>query len=281
MTSAAERYAAVYDAALAADRFTDHRLPGDHWADLAELFRLDPRRPKDASLQVLASYLEFSDRFVDVGGGAGRISLALADSVREVVLVEPSAGMREQFVQARDDAGITNARVTNNWWMDSGETGDVIHLSDVTYFVRDIVPFVTKLHNSASRRVMITVWRPAPGDMDNELRRVLYDEQTAPWPGLPELAAVLWEMGLLPDVRIIPAPPWWIPEAAGDLSEGQAMNLAMSRLEREDELTRRHIENNFDRLFERGPNRLSPRWLNRVREVVITWETAGQSLMKK
>ena len=50
--------------------------------------------------------------------------------------------------------------------------------SDVVYFVRDIVPFVAKLHNSASRRVIICIWRPTPGDMDNELRRVLFDERS-------------------------------------------------------------------------------------------------------
>ena len=278
MTSAAERYAAVYDAALAADRFTDHRLPGDHWADLAELFRLDPRRPKDASLQVLASYLESSDCLLDVGGGAGRISLALADSVREAVLVEPSAGMREQFVQARDGAGITNTRVTADWWMDSGETGDVIHLSDVTYFVRDIVPFVTKLHNSASRRVMITVWRPAPGDMGSELHDVVLEESRPRWPGLPELAAVLWDMGLLPEIRPLPDPPWWITEAERDLSEDAAVDLAMQWLERDDDATRASVADKLDRLFDRSAGGLNPKWLHQPRTVLLTWETAGQPL---
>lgn len=278
MTSAAERYAAVYDAALAADRFTDHRLPGDHWADLAELFRLDPKRPRDVSLQVLASYLRSSDRLVDVGGGAGRISLALADSVREIVLVEPSAGMREQFVQARDGAGITNARVTDDWWMDSGETGDVIHLSDVTYFVRDIVPFVAKLHNSAARRVMITVWRPTPGDMGSELHDVVLGESRPRWPGLPELAAVLWEMGLLPEIRPLPDPPWWITESERGLSEEAAVDLAMQWLEREDDATRAAVAASLDRLFDLSPGGLNPKWLHQPRTVLLTWETAGQPL---
>ncbi len=278
MSSAAEHYAAVHDAALAAGRFADHRHRADHWADLAELFRLDPHRQWDQNLRALAGYLEPTDVLLDVGGGAGRVSLPLASQAREVVLVEPSAGMRGQFTLSRDAAGITNARVSPDWWMDSSETGDVAITSDVVYFVRDIVPFVAKLHNSASRRVIICIWRPTPGDMDNELRRVLYDEQPAPWPGLPELAAVLWEMGLLPDIQVIPAPPWWIPEAAGGLSDGQAVDLAMGRLERDDEPTRRHIENNLDRLFERSPNGLSPRWLSGAREVMITWETNGLRL---
>ena len=278
MSSAAERYAAVHDAALAADRFADHRRRADHWADLAELFRLDPHRQWDKNLHAIADCLQSTDVLLDVGGGAGRVSLPLASRVREVVLVEPSDSMRGQFIQSRDEAGITNARVSPDWWMDSVETGDVAITSDVVYFVRDIVPFVAKLHNSASRRVIICIWRPTPGDMDNELRSVLFDEHPSPWPGLPELAAVLWEMGLLPDVSVIPAAPWWIPEADGGLSDVEAMELAMGRLERDDETTRRKIEANFDRLFERGPDGLSPRWLNRAREVMITWPTHSAQL---
>ena len=81
-------------------------------------------------------------------------------------------------------------------------------------------------------------------------------------------------MGLLPDIQIIPQAPWWIPQAAGGLSDSEAMALAMARLERDDEPTRRQIQDNLDRLFERSPDGLSPRWLNRVREVLITWETS-------
>ena len=278
MISAAARYAAVHDATLAAGRFADHRRRADHWADLAEEFRMDPHRPWDKNLQAIARYLQPTDVLLDVGGGAGRVSLPLAGQVREVVLAEPSESMRGQFIQSRDGAGITNARVSPDWWLDSAETGDVAITSDVVYFVRDIVPFLAKLHNSASRRVIICVWRPTPGDMDNELRRLLFDEQPPPWPGLPELAAVLWEIGLLPDIEVIPQAPWWIPEAAGGLTELQAVDLTMSRLERDDEATRMLIENNFDRLFERGSAGLTPRWLSGAREIMVTWETHGKYL---
>ena len=278
MSSAADRYAAVHDAALAADRFADHRRRTDHWADLADQFRLDPHRPWDKNLQAIARYLQPTDVLLDVGGGAGRVSLPLAGQVRQVVLAEPSESMRGQFIQSRDGAGITNARVSPDWWLDSVETGDVAITSDVVYFVRDIVPFLAKLHDSASRRVIICIWRPTPGDMDNELRRLLFDERPAPWPGLPELAAVLWEMGLLPEIQVIQQPPWWIPEAAGGLSESRAVELTMGRLERDDEPTRALIESNFDRLFERVSTGFTPRWLSAAREVMITWETPGKQL---
>ncbi len=279
MTTAADNYAAVYDAALAADRFSDHQMPGDHWADLAEMFRLDPRRPRDANLSIVAGYLRTSDVMLDVGGGAGRISLALAGCVKEVVLVEPSEGMREQFAIARDSAGIANTRIATDWWMDSAEVGDVVHLADVTYFVRDIVPFVRKLHDSAARRVMITVWRPTPGDMASELRSETLGESPPRWPGLPELAAVLWEMGLLPEIRPLPDPPWWLTEAETGMTEEAAIDLAMQWLGADDAGMRASVSVSLDRLFERSPDGLTPRWLTHPRTVLLTWETHGQPLL--
>lgn len=278
MTTAAERYAAVYDAALAAERFQDHRQPGDHWAAEAELFRLDPLRPLDGNLSVLAGYLHNTDRLVDVGGGAGRVSLALAGRVGEVVLVEPSEAMREQFVASRDAAGIANVRVTSDWWLESAETGDAVHLADVTYFVRDIVPFIAKLHNAASRRVLITIWHPTPGDFGSELVRIVRGERPTRWPGLPELAAALWEMGLLPEIRPLPELPWWYPEAAGGLSREAAIEFAVAQLGNTDENARNLAEANFERIFQRDDAGFTPRWLSSAREVLITWETHGRQL---
>ena len=198
MSSAAERYAAVHDAALA--RVVSPTTAAEPTIGLTwpQSFAWTRTARGTRACGAIAGYLRPEDVLLDVGGGAGRVSLPLAGQVREAVLAEPSESMRRQFIQARDEAGITNARISPDWWMESPETGDVTITSDVVYFVRDIEPFVAKLHNSASRRVIICIWRPTPGDMDNELRRVLLDQRPAPWPGLPELAAVLWEMGLLP-----------------------------------------------------------------------------------
>ena len=275
ISAAAARYAAVHDAALAAEGFPDHRGPGDPWSDMAELFRHDPLRPLDANLSVIAGYLRPTDALVDVGGGAGRVSLAMAGRVDTVTLVEPSAAMREQFYIARRGAGITNARANPARWQDTLETGDVVHLSDVTYFVRDIVPFVTQLHHAAARRVMITVWRPPPGDFDAELHRILYGTAPPHWPGLPELAAVLWEMGILPHIIPLPALPWWIPETAGGLTDEQAIDLVLRRLEKsdDDDATCSLVAANLDALFSRTADGLTPRWLAAAREVLVTWET--------
>jgi len=76
----------------------------------------------------------------------------------------------------------------------------------VTYFVREIVPFVTKLA-SAARRVMITVWSVANPNQNAALFRLVYGAEQAPVPGYRELLPVLWELGILPDVHVLPGAP--------------------------------------------------------------------------
>ena len=112
MPNAAEEYAARCDAV----REQQLRLFGPPSADIwtgqsAAQFRFDPRRELDPNLAILASYIEPGDVVVDVGGGAGRISLPLALRCREVLTVEPSAGMAAEYEASRQEAGIANARL--------------------------------------------------------------------------------------------------------------------------------------------------------------------------
>ena len=99
MTKAADIYAAYADA-LAAQNSRIYGPPvlGDIWGGpTAAQFRFDPHRQLDANLAVMASYVEPDDVLIDVGGGAGRVSLPLSLRCREIVNVEPSPGMSNEF----------------------------------------------------------------------------------------------------------------------------------------------------------------------------------------
>src|SRR5215216_6378476 len=150
----ADAYAARLDAQVAqAARIAGARPLADRWGGaMASRFRLDPRRPLDPVLEAVAAYLSPGDVLLDVGGGAGRVSLPLAGRCREVINVEPSPGMAAAFRDAAREAGIANARAVEADWLEAGEAGDVAVASDVTYFVRDIVPFVKKLDAAARKR---------------------------------------------------------------------------------------------------------------------------------
>lgn len=256
---------------------------GDIWGGTAaQTFRADPQRELDANLTVIASYLQPQDVFVDVGGGAGRVSLPMSHRCREVVSVEPSPGMAEGFRSLASDNQITNASVILSSWLDTGldtksVSGDVVFTADVTYFVRDIEEFIRGMEGRAKRRAMITVWSQPPPNRSAEIFQLIYGERLEALPGYRELLAVLWEMGILPDVRVLPDSPWW---ESVPTSREQATDLALRGrwLKAEDQdRARRLVDGRFDELFETGSEGFQPKWRPEMREILITWET-GQRL---
>src|SRR5712691_4688729 len=210
MMTAAETYAARIDA-VRAQRTRLHGAPppDDPWGGpIARRFRADPHRPLDANLAVLASFTRPEDVLLDVGGGAGRVALPLALRCREVITVDASPGMGAEFAAAATAAGISNARFVHaNWLEAEGFQGDVALTSNVTYFVHDIVRFVEKLAAAARRRVMLTVWSVANPNQSAPLFHLVYGEEQAAAPGYRELLPVLWDMGILPNVHVLPGVP--------------------------------------------------------------------------
>ena len=275
----------------AADRFTilldavaeqQARLHGtdpsaDPWTGrLARLFRFDPHRPLGPNLECIAGYLRPEDVLVDVGGGAGRVSLPLALRCREAVVVDPSSGMGAEFDACRSEAGITNARRIQANWLDAdGVEGDVVFTADVAYFVREIVPFIEKLQAAARRRVMITLWSVSPPNSEAVLYELLYGEPMSPVPGFRDLIAVLWDTGILPDVLTLPDAPWW--ETSLPRTKDDAVQDALESgwvMERDLAVARETLFHNFDRLFAFDGDGYRPRWRRPSRELLITWTTS-------
>jgi hypothetical protein len=146
----ADQYATRVDAVLAQRiRLRGPQPPGDLFAGLPAdypLLKSDPRRPLDPNLATLASYIAPDDVIVDVGGGAGQISLPLALRCREVINVEPSGAMGAGFTANATQAEITNVRVIASEWLTSAPpVGTVALVNHVTYLTREIVPFLEKL----------------------------------------------------------------------------------------------------------------------------------------
>ena len=275
---AANFYAARVDAADAQrDRIYVGQESGDPWGDQANRFALDPHRAIDENLKALAGYIQPHDLVIDVGGGAGRLSLPLALGCRQVINAEPSTGMGAQFTSLAADAGISNATWLQTDWNDAkGILGDVVITADVTYFVREIVPFIQKLAATASRRVIMAVWSIPPPNRSRRLFQLVHGEEQESYPGHQELLAVLWEMGILPDIRVLAGPPWW--DVKFHQSRDEALESALWRhqwLRTEDAARARAIiEDRFDELFHESPQGFQPVWRPEIRELLITWETA-------
>src|SRR5437868_10389179 len=68
--------------------------PSDFYAPVAEMFRADPQRRDEPTLEALRALVRPTDVVLDIGAGGGRYALPLALVAREVIALEPSEGMR-------------------------------------------------------------------------------------------------------------------------------------------------------------------------------------------
>ena len=175
--SAADRYAARVDAVLAQrTRLRGPQPPGDLFAGLPSdhpLIKADPHRPLDPNLEIIASYIQPDDVIVDIGGGAGRISLPLAMRCREVINVEPSIAMGAGFRANADQAGISNARLVEADWLTvDPPAGTVALVNHVTYLTREIVPFHSQPAHTPSlcprMRQVLCLVRPTRPDASRD-----------------------------------------------------------------------------------------------------------------
>jgi SAM-dependent methyltransferase len=273
------RWVDAYTAMVDAERLQHRRLVGDAGGDrwgggVAQRLSANLAGPLHPHMDYLASRLRPGDVLLDVGGGAGRNALPLAARCAEVINVDPSPGMRAQFEATAAAAGITNARFVQSDWVGAvGVTGDVALAAHVTYFVRDIEPFVRKLHEAASRLVAISVLSEPMPNRYADCFRLFHGEPKAELPGLRELLPVLWELGVLPEVRVYPSPLVAVraaPTRAAAID--QALDGGWLRPD-QTESARSLMECHFDELFVTDGDGVHVRRVHRQREVLITWET--------
>ena len=289
--TAADQYAARVDAVLAQrTRLRGPQPPGDLFAGLPAdhpILKADPRRPLDPNLEIIASYIAPDDVVIDIGGGAGRVSLPLALRCREVINVEPSGAMGAGFTANATQAGITNVRIIASDWLTSAPpVGTVALVNHVTYLTREIVPFIAKLEQVGRRRVLITLNSPPPPSWYRVLYHLVHGETEEVVPGHVELVNVLWKLDLLPDIRVLPLhtgrpiipAPTREAAIAGEVARFGGDQWALWPLGADlDQRLRRLLETRFDELFAAGPEGFIPRWITPGREILITWQPTTRS----
>jgi hypothetical protein len=278
MTTAAERYAEMVRATdmareteprSGASREGGESQGGDRWSAGAERFREDPFRENE-TLTALLSFLQPDDVVLDIGGGAGRY-LPLALRCREVINVEPSPGMGAQYEAAAREANISNARWLHSDWLGADIEGDVCFTANVVYYIEDIVPFVQKLDAVARRRVMIVMHSIPPTNVGAPITRLVQGREPAPAPGFKELLPVLWDSGILPEVRVL-GPSDFIAERARFAGREEAIASVLPRSDTVPD-ARGNIEAHFDEIF--VPSGAGSGYMRRrapSRVLLITWE---------
>ena len=159
------------------------------------------------TLEYLKKIIRPTDSLLDVGAGTGRFALPLSDSVARITAVDHSPDMLGILRRKTTAAGIaTIATVEGEWPHVDVEPHDVVLAAWSLYRAIDLSAVLTACVAAARRSLVIVV---GVGGTPPHRRHV--EEICGRWtestvPGHLYIAGVLWEIGLLADARILPAP---------------------------------------------------------------------------
>lgn len=143
---------------------------------------------------------------VDVGCGGGRSSLPLVPPATELIGVDASGSMLDEFVAATAAAGVARRTVHGTWPDVAPDTpvADVVVCHHVAYDVVDIVPFVLAL--AAHARLAVVVELPVAHPMSawSPAWQHFWGLARPDGPAADGFVDVLRELGLDPEVAVGP-----------------------------------------------------------------------------
>src|SRR5215471_1107366 len=187
------------------------RTSADYWDRRASWFRRATRGATvdDPLFLKLRRELSPQTTALDVGAGTGRFTLALAPLVQHVTAVEPNAAMLDYLRHDAREEGLTNVFYVPTTWQDAPDTlhADIVICSHVLYAIKDIVPFLSKLH-AATRHACYISMRATPFDtITAPLWRYFHGDERQYPPSYIHVLDVLYEMGMYANVEITSSPP--------------------------------------------------------------------------
>ncbi len=195
-----------------AERFREMQSP-DFYAPVSSLFVADPRRTDEPALAALLATATDEQVWLDIGAGAGRYALPLALVVREVIAVEPSAGMRGALRTGMGEHGIANVRVVAGAWPESLErlgelpAADVSLIAHVGYDIEAIGPFLDAMEAATRERCVAVLTDRSPASVADPFWPLVHGEDRVPLPALPDLLEVLHSRGRQTEVVRVERPP--------------------------------------------------------------------------
>jgi hypothetical protein len=195
-----------------AERFRETQTP-DFYAPVSSLFVADPRRTDEPALVALLASATEEQVWLDIGAGAGRYALPLALVVREVIAVEPSAGMRGALRTGMGEHGISNVRVVAGAWPESLErlgdlpAADVSMIAHVGYDIEAIGPFLDAMEAATRDHCIAVLTDRSPASVADPFWPLVHGEERVPLPALPDLLEVLHSRGRKTEVLRVERPP--------------------------------------------------------------------------
>lgn len=206
---------------------------GDFWTRRAAQFARFSRgvRRDDPVIERVLTQLPASDgRVLDVGAGAGRYAVPLAELGARVVAVEPN---REMARLLRDEATEREVDVTveEAEWPGAelrAGSAEVVLCAHVVYPIADVVPFIRALDRAARCAVVMVARLGQPDEVVANFFSAAHGEERAPMPTLVELHNLLLQLGIPASVTLHPFEVRWNHPDADHAVEDAAMRVGIT-----------------------------------------------------
>jgi SAM-dependent methyltransferase len=178
-------------------------------AQFSERIRaLDAESGRDSpTVALIADILGGGGSVLDVGAGAGRLSIPLALRGHRVTAVERDEEMARALGAGAERESVEVTRIVGSWPQVAGNA----HLHDVTlsahavYDVAAIGPFVEEMHRTARRAVVVEMTPRHPWTGLSRYYRALHGIERPSRPTVDDFAAVVEEV-----VGATPQRRWWV-----------------------------------------------------------------------
>jgi SAM-dependent methyltransferase len=139
---------------------------------------------------------------LDVGCGGGRSSMTLVPPAAQLIGVDPSRKMLDEFERASEKADVSHSTVQGIWPDVSVVTpvADVVVCHHVLFNVGDVVPFLDALTDHARLAVVVEIPTAHPMSAWSPAWKHFWDLDRPTGPTASDLVAVLREMGHDPEM---------------------------------------------------------------------------------
>lgn len=189
--------------------------PSHNWnkRENAERYDANARSEYDDRVKTTIASLGVTGdmRVLDIGAGPGILAIPLAPLVRKITAVEPGAGMIGVLKSHAERGGIRNITCVQKTWEEIDLSSDLqcpydIVIASLSLTMHDIREALRKMDAASSGSVHLFWFVDMPfwERMSYDLWPPLYDRAYNPGPKADCLFGVLYQMGIYPDVTMMP-----------------------------------------------------------------------------